>query len=670
MADNIKKIIKQYWFIIVIFIILLIKGWLVSQLSIYARDSSGVDQWKMLRKAEDIINGNYWEAYSTETMFKRDVLFPIFLAFCHVCNVPYLTGYTVVYSISCLLALYSFSKFCHDKVILLLSFAVIMFSPVSYDITVQFVYNKGFVAPLEVGMIACLMLAFFYRVNLKKFLLWNLIGGIYLLFLWMDREDTQWSLVLLAGYVLITLLSIGYKNFFSRKGIKYIGCCMLPVIILAVGNMTLCTLNFIHYGIWVTNDHIDTGFADAYNSILKIVPDSYPESCSITHDMLEKAMSVSPALKEVKEFIDNEYENGSFLTVGRAPDDGEIEDGWMPFVLRNAAAKAGYYKNAVITDQYWKTVSNEIEEAFKNEILEERDIFLFGSMLKHPWIKKQNYFERWMTSWWKILKSNFLHNLTFPALQYSTIDSAIIKRYEALTYENAIEEPIKSMHLAGWLLAEDNSDFEGRIENGAGKVLLEIQWQQEEVFRNFENDQDNKIVPKRFLVDFNYCAQDKLYFVLYTENDILEKIDLIRGGEIQSNKIQGNFEEFDVKTIFTDPSEKYTKSKVNRAEKVAIIYQKISIIFVLGSAIIYSVLCINMISNAIKKRKNEFYELWVYMTAILGSIVVYTGALAYIDAFMFGGIWYSSPVTGLVDLLWSVSIIVIVSMVHKCCREK
>lgn len=44
MADNIKKIIKQYWFIIVIFIILLIKGWLVSQLSIYARDSSGVDQ--------------------------------------------------------------------------------------------------------------------------------------------------------------------------------------------------------------------------------------------------------------------------------------------------------------------------------------------------------------------------------------------------------------------------------------------------------------------------------------------------------------------------------------------------------------------------------------------------------------------------------------------------
>lgn len=67
-----------------------------------------------------------------------------------------------------------------------------------------------------------------------------------------------------------------------------------------------------------------------------------------------------------------------------------------------------------------------------------------------------------------------------------------------MTYENAIEEPIKSMHLAGWLLAEDNSDFEGRIENGAGKVLLEIQWQQEEVFRNFENDQDNKIVPKRF----------------------------------------------------------------------------------------------------------------------------------------------------------------------------
>lgn len=45
------------------------------------------------------------------------------------------------------------------------------------------------------------------------------------------------------------------------------------------------------------------------------------------------------------------------------------------------------------------------------------------------------------------------------------------------------------------------------------------------------------------------------------------------------------------------------------------------------------------------------------MSAIIGCIFILIIALSYIDAFMWGTIWYSSPITALLDYLYGISII-------------
>ncbi len=434
---------KKHWFLIAVVLLIIVKQWLICQLPVYARDEVGVDEWKMLKKTEDLLSGNYWEPYTANTMFKRDVFFPIFLALCHLCNISYWSGCSLLYTASCLLSMYSFSHYCNNKLALLGAFTVMLFSPVSYGEHLQLVYNLWLVSPLAIGMISFLMLAFHDRTNFKKCCAWNILAGILGCMLWLDREDTQWILILISGYILIFLICT--RKFKEKK--KILGCIVLPAVFIFLGNNIYGCLNRIHYGLWVTNDHIETGFADAYNSLLKIVPDSYPESCSITRDMITKAAKESPSFGELYDWLDAFYEqNEGMVLVGRAPDDGEIEDGWMPFVLRGAASVKGYYESAESADTYWKKVSQELEMAFSEGRLEKRNIFLFGSVLKHPWVRNQNYFQRWMSSWIKLMIGDIRHSFITMDLEYSTISPEIIKRYEAITYNNAVELPVNGQN--------------------------------------------------------------------------------------------------------------------------------------------------------------------------------------------------------------------------------
>lgn len=562
-----KKIMafgKKHWFLIAVFLLILAKQWLVCKLPIYARDEVGVDEWKMLRKTQDLLSGNYWEDYTSDTLFKRDIFFPIFLAICHLCNISYWSGSSLLYTASCLLSTYSFSFYCKNKIALFVAFAVMLFSPVSYGAHLQLVYNHSLVAPLAMAMIACLVIAFHYRTEVRTCFVWNIWAGILACMLWLNREDTQWSLILISGYIIIFLINI--RKLKEKK--KLLGCVILPAAFVFLGNNIYCGLNYIHYGLWVTNDHIATGFADAYNSLLKIVPDSYPESCSITRDMISKAAKESTSFAQLYDWLDEFYEqNEGMMLVGRAPDDGEIEDGWMPFVLRSAASVKGYYKDAVSTDAYWKNVSSELELAFSEERLEERNIFLFGSVLKHPWVRNQNYFQKWMLSWLKLLIGTIRHEFISTNLSYSTISSDVIKQYEAITYNNAVELPI-----------EGQSDDPGKVD---------------------------------------------------------------------------------------------ALCKLNRLEKINRIYKKMSLLETIVIILAYVMLCILVFKGIKNKIPNDkLFELLIFMTAILGSIAMYTLALAYIDAFMFGSAGYSRPVTGLIDFLTALSIISLTALLGDWRKEK
>ncbi len=652
-----KAFIKKYWFFIAIILLIIIKQWLTCELPIHARDSEGVDQWKMLKKAEDLLNGEYWEPYTNRTMFKRDVFFPIFLSLCHLLNISYWSAISIIYTASCLLTLYSFSLYCKKKGVLLIAFITILFSPVSYCLIVQLTYNLSLVTPLSLCIISSLMIAFYYRSNTKRYLIWNLAAGIFSCILWLTREDTQWLIVLLTVYTVISFFS-------TRKNISRIktwGCILFPCLLIFLGNTALCALNYAHYGVWVTNDHIATGFADAYNSLLKIAPDSYPESCSITRDMLSRAAEESPSFAELSDWINDVYEqNQGEATAGRAPDDGEIEDGWMPFILRDAAQVNGYYKDAVSADEYWKKVSHELENAFDEGRLEERNIFLFGSILKHPWVKNQNYLQKWLTSCVTLLTENIKHTNTVTELQYSTIPSDVIKRYEAMTYNNAIEAPITKLHISGWVILKTGNPFQLRLENSTGSTLCDIPLLESKDLLAFSDTYSVPLDKNRFNFSYNYestQAENSFYLCLYNEDKVFKRIELNGKNSFDDDEILSYLEQYDNYQV-NDPAETDALIKLQRLETIITVYSKAGCFMAIITAFSYMSICIISLCSVLRKTAIPIAtELWLYMTAIIGSIAVYLLAYGYIDAFMFNAVGYSTPVSGLLDFLTALSII-------------
>ena len=90
------------------------------------------------------------------------------------------------------------------------------------------------------------------------------------------------------------------------------------------------------------------------------------------------------------------------------------------------------------------------------------------------------------------------------------------------------------------------------------------------------------------------------------------------------------------------------------------------------SVIIYVFACAKIICNIKNKRTdNKLLSAWIYMTAIIGCILAYTGAYAYIGAFMFDTKnFYTIPVSGLFDFLYASCIICFAMLFDEYKKEK
>lgn len=661
-----KAYIKKYWFIIAIIIACILKQLLTSWLPVYARDSAGVDQWKLLTDAENILAGNYITGYHAGTLFKRAVTLPLFLAVCNFIGIPYLTGYTMLYTSACLLALIAMMKLTDNRGFAFAGFVVILFSPTTYDTVVQLVYNLSFSIPLAVWTLSCLMVAYLKRnEKVRTVLLWNILAGLGAGAIWLNREDSMWILPLLMVYVVIILIGLlRDKSKYHLQGVlQRLGMALLPVAILWIGNFALCSVNYYGYGIFTTNDYTDTNFAKAYNSILRVKPDYYPDYCSITHGTLEKLYEVSPAMKELEPYLESGYKEKSvYVTAGRNPEDGEVEDGWMNFFLREAAAKCGYYESAVISDEFWGRVSEEVDKAIEDGVIEERNITFFGSVLHHPWRSNAGYMKRWLSSVGEFIVECVPHRIEHADVTYNTVSPETVERYEAMTLGYSVSEPVSALNGSGWLFCNGlNEEYSVRIVDEEGNVYQNLEWLKSDDIKAAYQGEAADLSACRFAMKCTIPWNANMYFeVVLDSGEVYGRIPVMQNEGVNVVTVGDVMITcgLDMNPFMEkhDLNEAFARRRVNLANAVGTVYKKLGVAMFLLSILIYVVICIELI-RTIQTGEYRYLDEWIFMSAILGCILILLVALSYIDAFMWGTIWYSAPITALLDFLYGISIV-------------
>lgn len=181
---------------------------------------------------------------------------------------------------------------------------------------------------------------------------------------------------LAAPLILLAGLTLFFRGFWwSRsKSNPSLGTIyfVLPFFATICLTLALSTLNYAKWGTFAPYDLANSGYKRAIASLSGIDAGRTPLQVSVTMQMLEKAYSVSPTLRELKPQMDGPV-GGQWIDLSTSIGaQGEIGSGWFYWALRDAAARAGWHSSAPMADQKYHAVANEINDAFEKGILKKR----------------------------------------------------------------------------------------------------------------------------------------------------------------------------------------------------------------------------------------------------------------------------------------------------------
>ena len=345
---------------IIIVLLILLKIYLISVQPIKYIPENKYDDALMLKQANSILQGKWLGEYNSLTLVKGPIT-PIFIAILNKLHIPFLIGQELLYDVSCLFVIYTFSKTIKNKKILYIIFAILLFNPVTFSTEICRVYRDGIYTSLTMLLIGFSYSIFLNRENSPKKQIKYFIGlGITLSALYLCREESIWILPFVIISTITTIIFIIKDKKIENKKIL-IGMYVIPIAIFIINNLTICTVNYKNYGVFELNQYWSKEFKEAYGAITRVIPNEIYSKVPVSQETIKRICEISPKFKEIEEYLTGEEaDKWSKCGDGKI---GEIQGGWIRWAIIKGVDAKGYYKDAKTANQYYKELANEINNA-------------------------------------------------------------------------------------------------------------------------------------------------------------------------------------------------------------------------------------------------------------------------------------------------------------------
>lgn len=213
-------------------------------------------------------------------------------------------------------------------------------------------HYRNAIVPWAVLIVVSSVVAIYLRRNeSKKVLLsWALLGMFFSGFYWNLREDSIWFLpFILAGFI-ATVLHFSIENKNLKNSIKIAGIAILPLIGIILWNSFISAMNYKYYGIYAINDRTKTYSAKVLGQLISIDDGtSLDEDYWVSSATVALAREASPTFKKLNVDVFESW-----------PKHGD----YSIWALRDSANDVGFYKDAVSTNDMYKKIYDELEDAF------------------------------------------------------------------------------------------------------------------------------------------------------------------------------------------------------------------------------------------------------------------------------------------------------------------
>ncbi|MDD7048587.1 MAG: hypothetical protein PUI15_05835 [Lachnospiraceae bacterium] len=342
------------------------------------------DDALQVKQAYNLLQSRWLGSYDQRTLSKG-ISFPVFLAVLNRLHIPYGMGlgFFMVLASACVMA--SLRPVFGNLWFRLCGYAALLYNPLGFSTHLALRIYRSSLTPWACLLVLAAFTGIFLRRRdpLRYLIFWSLLGVVSLPFFWYLREDSVWlaPYVLLASLITTLIWIFGVK----RRGVSLllsILSLLLPFGSLYGVRKVQEAENLKCYQIAAVNDRSETNFAVVMNLLHHIDDgtgrmDRVREQDQewVSREAMQQAVSVSPALQEIQEEIQDYWD-------AWAGDNGRIEGDTASWMLRDAVYAGGYYKDGATADAWYGTVAEELEKAFREGTLKERKAVYLSSQAK------------------------------------------------------------------------------------------------------------------------------------------------------------------------------------------------------------------------------------------------------------------------------------------------
>ena len=428
------------------------------------------DDRMLFENAYDLLSGVWLGDYDAYTLAKG-IGYPLFLVLAKKLCLPYSVLLSLLQAAGAWLFVRAVSVRWQNPYVQTLLYLLLLFSPISLTLLVTQRLYRMAIIPGMVLIVFSGMIGLTLRKEqpLKKQLSWAVLTGIALAFFWQIREDSVWILPFVAvmtvwnaGYVILIL----HKKRTRRQLLFQCLTFLLPILLLFAGNMSISTINQIHYGVFLSNDRTEGNFAELMSLFYRL--DSNTEVNSdiwISRDTIARAEAASPTLQQIQTLLDTYVEDWSNSNV-------EIPGDHFSWVLRDAVQDSGYSPDAVSAQTFYGNVLTELRSAIdRGDFTEKQGGALYFSSQSRGILPAEipGILSDTLQNVWKIAGYT---DCALSSLAKSTGRLSDIRRVEALTSCLAVYPTLSQFQASDYDSIDDETLYDFNEVYSSGMVSL------------------------------------------------------------------------------------------------------------------------------------------------------------------------------------------------------
>ena len=362
-----KKSKEKIAITLFLIITIIAKIWLIKVQPVRYLPTNKYDDGLMVNMANNLLQGKWLGEYNCLTLVKG-IFTPLFIAITKIIGIPFLIGQDLFYDISCIFVIYVIGKILKNKKLLGIIYICLIFNPIIYSAELCRVYRDGIYSGLTMFLIGFSYIIFLNRRGKIQKQIKYFVGlGITLSSLYLCREETIWLLPFVLISTIITMIFIAKdKNINDTK--KRLLLYLIPIGIVIVNNLLVCTINYKNYGVFELHQYWSKEFKSAYGALTRVKPKETYSRVPVSQETMKRIYEISPKFKELENYLSGE-EGKRWSKCGDGQY-GEIQGGWLHWALIRAVEEQGYYKDAKTANKYYQELADEINEAIDNGKIE------------------------------------------------------------------------------------------------------------------------------------------------------------------------------------------------------------------------------------------------------------------------------------------------------------